>query len=48
MAYDDFRESDRFSVAFRMAGQMEGVWHLIGDTDTLDEACIMFDRITVH
>src|SRR3546814_3816085 len=27
MAYDDYREGDRFSVDFRMAGQMKGCWH---------------------
>ena len=45
MAYDDYREGDRFSVDFRMAGQMKGCWHLIGETATLDEACAMFDGI---
>ncbi|WP_163585780.1 hypothetical protein, partial [Klebsiella michiganensis] len=45
MAYDDYREGDRFSVDFRMAGQMKGCWHLIGETTTLDEACAMFDGI---
>ena len=30
---------------FRMADHMKGFWHLIGETDTLDEACVMFDRI---
>lgn len=45
MAYDDFQTGDNFSVCFRMAGQMPGCWHLIGETDTLDEACVMFDRI---
>lgn len=45
MAYDDYREGDRFSVDFRMAGQMKGCWHLIGETASLDEACAMFDGI---
>lgn len=45
MAYDDFREGDSFSIDFRMKGQMEGVWHGMGESATLDEACAAFDTL---
>lgn len=45
MAYDDFREGDCFSICFRMEGQMEGVWHGMGEHASLDEACAAFDTL---
>lgn len=45
MANDQIRSDEIFVVAFRMKGQIEGLWHVIDEASSLEDAKTIFHQI---